>query len=110
MTYRDDLDAAQPLARVVRDEPSDDERGDRAEDEAEREVPARIALAGGGPREPEGHPPHVAPEIDEHREQRAEMHGEIERDALVAPTGQDAHHDGMTGRGDGQKLGQPPDH
>ena len=67
------------------------------------------AAAREGPGRGRGQLEDVAAEVDEHRGQRAEVAGDVERDLgrPRVPAEQLAHEDEVGGARDGQKLGQP---
>ena len=60
-----------------------------------------------GPRRRHG--PELTPEVDEHGEQRAEVHGHVERQALVRPAEEMRNQHQVTGAGDGKELREPLD-
>ena len=53
---------------------------------------------------------HVAPEIDENGEKRAEMHHDVGELALVRPACQGGNEDEVSGGGNGQEFGDPLHH
>jgi hypothetical protein len=61
--------------------------------------------------EPRHRDPHdVAPEVDQHREHRAELDHRRERRARVLPLEQPGHDEKVRRAGDRQELGEPLDH
>ncbi len=57
-----------------------------------------------------GHIGDVAPEIDQYRQQRADMGGDIQGQPLIRPAEELRHQDEVAGGGDGQEFGDALHH
>ena len=88
---------------MVEGEAGGDHR-DGAGDQQPGEARAGIAAAAHHPAEPGDHRPDVAPEVEQNRAQGADMHGDVDEQALVGNIHEQGDQHEMAGGADRQEL------
>ena len=105
----DHLDAAQQVAGIFMQQIAGEDGRDRGDDHVPDHALACGALAAQCQRRPAQHLPEIAPEIQHHRQQRADMHRHVEQQPLILPAGDIGHQDQMRRGADREKFGNALD-
>ena len=98
------MDRAQPVAEKMLHQESDGECRQRGHGDEQCEPRAIIHTSAEQAAEARQHRQYIAPKVDQDGNQRSDMGGHVDSEALIRPAGDTRHQNQVTRRTDGQEF------